>query len=397
MSLLSRVKPACGWLFVLVISVVILTPMQNDMYVSSFPAMAHYFHVGNIELVLGIGLISMSAMQLFYGPFLDFYGRKPVMMVGLGIFIVGAFITATSTHFSMMLAGRTVQAAGACGLIAGTMAVLRDRFTKDEAVTYVAFVFGIIAVVPLLSPLLGSYMQVEFGWRGGFMLMLVLGIFYLGVLSVALDDVGFQRPAGKLTVARAFGGYRELFQHKKYMAFTLSSGLSYAVIFAYIAGSSRLLMTLLHMSVIHYGWLFCLNAIAIITTAFGAPRAAKKLGLESMMIAGTVVMLVGAALFLAVALLAPQSLMLTVAAIFVMSFGVGLVRPTGSSGAVSSVDARIAGCASSLYSFFLFLGGAVTTSIVHYFLNNSDAPFALLLVGISGLAVLCAMPLRKLA
>nr|WP_159084644.1 MFS transporter [Dongshaea marina] len=147
--------------FYLVLSVCLVTPLSNDLFLPSLPSMAEYFKTPHIQWVMSVFLIGLAVPQLLYGPLFDRFGRKPVLMGGLLIFTLASIAVATSTHFYGLLTARFFQAIGACCSVAGSMAIARDLFDKKHLVKVIAMIMLLIGVCPVLSPLLGAI------WRAG--------------------------------------------------------------------------------------------------------------------------------------------------------------------------------------------------------------------------------------
>lgn len=162
----------------MVLSVCIITPFANDIFIASFPSMQLAFHSDKITLIMTSFMLGLAISQLFYGPLLDRFGRKVVLLGGLVIYCIASTFILFSGNILMLLILRFFQGVGVCSTIVSAMAIARDVYKKEELVKAMATIMAIIGVCPVLAPLFGSFLQSSFGWRASFVLLLVLGIVY---------------------------------------------------------------------------------------------------------------------------------------------------------------------------------------------------------------------------
>ncbi len=121
------------FIFTTILSVCVIVPLSNDIFISGMPAMKQYFAVGdNISWVLSFSLLGLAAAQLFYGPFSDRFGRKPVLLFGLLLYTFASAQVMSTDSFSWLLLGRFIQAMGACSAITSALAIARDRCEQKE-------------------------------------------------------------------------------------------------------------------------------------------------------------------------------------------------------------------------------------------------------------------------
>jgi len=145
------------------------------------------FVVSALFLGLGFG-------QMLYGPLSDRFGRKPVIQLGLGIFVLGSVISIFSTSFSMILAGRVLQGLGVAGPRILTVAMVRDRYAGAEMARIMSLVMALFLLVPTIAPAIGQAILVVASWRWIFSLLLVVALIGAGAWSAGDAEAGTSPP-----------------------------------------------------------------------------------------------------------------------------------------------------------------------------------------------------------
>lgn len=378
------------WLLMVILTVCIITPFSNDIFIPSFPAIAKALGNPNVQLIMSVFLGGLALSQIFYGPLLDRFGRKPVLLGGLILFVISSFFVAFANSFSVLLTGRFFQAIGVCSTIVAALAIVRDSFPKEYTIKVIAILFGIIGVCPAISPIIGSYLEVHFGWRASFIFLLALGIFYLALVTFCFRESMLEKNKEALTRKHMFGNFGKMLKHRQFLSYITTSLLSYSILFGYIAAMPFLLINKLNLSIIAFGWIFALNALAIVIMAFLAPKMTNKIGLPKTLLIGAVIITIGASILLLINLNG-SSVWKIVAPMIVATLGVGTIRPTASAGAMNIFPPNIAGSAAALFSFFSFAGGAIFTVIAGKLAMYSTIEFASAILILGVLAIVTAL------
>lgn len=375
----------------LMLTVCMLVPFGMDVFLAGLPQIQQVFSVGNVGTMLSAYLLGLALGQLFYGPLYDYFGRKPVLLVGLLIYLIGVVIVLLSPTYKLLLIGRFIQAIGACSAAVAAMAIVRDSFPHKEVAKYIAVVFGIIAVCPVLSPVIGSYLQAHFGWKGSFVLLLVFSVFYLGVTLFLFKESMLEKNKHALHVKKMVGNYVRFMRHREYFCFTMISCFSYAALFSYVSVASLVYIKLLGFGVEAFGWLFLSNTVVILIMNFAAPTLSGKFGLKTVLLLGVALLVLGVALLVVLINTLGFSLLTFMIGILVMLGGVGMIRPTAAAGAMHIFPKKVAGSASALFLFFSFIGGMVCTSVSGYLISLSVNDFLNLLAVLSVFAVIVSL------
>ena len=163
------------------IALVACAAVSTDLYLSGIPSLAADLGVGPAEaqLTLSVFMAAFAVGQLVFGPLSDHYGRKPVAAIGLSLYSVAALACMLAPGIGLLLVARCVQGFAASSGPVIARAIVRDRFQGAEAARFMSQLAGAMAVVPLLAPVLGSWLLYWFDWRAQFGMLLLFGLLTL--------------------------------------------------------------------------------------------------------------------------------------------------------------------------------------------------------------------------
>jgi len=352
-------------LFLLVLTSVIIVPFSNDVFISGLPAMGRFFHVDDTGLIISLFLLGLAVSQPFYGPLSDRFGRKPVFLIGLLIYVISSMLILLAQSWPLLVTARFVQAIGACSVVGSILAILRDTYSQEKMVSAMALVFGIIGVCPVIAPLIGSIVNSAFGWRASFVILFVLGAFYMVTIGLFFKETQEEKNLNALKPKHILMNYLSLIRNLPYLKFCLSSGFSYGVLFSYLAISPFFIIIELHCSLIAYGIIIALNGTGIIVMAFLAPKISRELGLKKTLYIGLILITSGGLLMVIINTILTLTLLTFILPMFISIVGIGMIRPTASAGAMSLAEKKISGSAAAGFNFISFAGGAATTGFIH--------------------------------
>jgi DHA1 family bicyclomycin/chloramphenicol resistance-like MFS transporter len=300
----------------------------------------------------------MAGGMLFYGPLSDRFGRRPVLIAGVAVYVAATVVCLFSPSIEPLIAARFVQGLGACaGPVLGR-AVVRDVFGAERAGRVLSYMSMAMAVAPAVGPVLGGYLEVAFGWRAAFTVLLAFSAACLAGLIFLLPETNPE----KLPHATRFGAllrnYASLLGHRVYLGYVLCASFGYSGIFIYISGSSFVLIDGLGLSPDIYGYCFAAAVVGYMCGAFASGRLGKRWPLDRMIGYGLVICLTAGALAagfaFAVAFAGVAEVATVVAPFALFLAGAGLVLPNSVAGSLGPFP-RIAGSASALLGFVQML------------------------------------------
>lgn len=364
-------------------------PLSTDMYVPSLPAIAQGFAVpaAQAQLTISAYLIGFAIGQLIYGPVSDRYGRKPVLLVAVALFCAASFGCMVAPSIETLIVFRTLQALGGCGGVVLARAVVRDLYSGPRAGRELSLISMVMALAPVVAPLIGGVMQTGFGWRANFAVLTASGLLIAAAVCWRLPETLDKSLAGTAPVSmvRAFGGF---LRDGSFVAHAGLVMLVFAGLFAWISASSFVLQDLYGLSSLAFGMAFAVGSAGFMAGSAIASRYVGRLGLDRVIGLGAFAQAAGGLLMvvaLAIGLRSAASLVIPMA---IYLSGLGLVLPQAIAGAMHPYRDR-AGAASSLLGFLQQSGAALCGVLVGQFLGESAWPMAaaVALTGIASLAL----------
>ncbi len=257
------------WLAILLGALTAFGPLAIDMYLPAFPQITHELkaHEGTIQFTLAIFLIGSGVSQVLYGPLADRLGRRGPLLVGCGLFVIGALACAMARSVEALIVARLVQALGAGGGVVIARAIVRDLFEGHESAHFFSQLMVVMGVAPIAAPWLGGQVLSLGNWRLIFVALAAFGGLCLLLSAFTLrETLPAERRTGKgiADVVKTFGS---LLRHRVFAGYALVAGLCSGVLFAYIAGAPLVYIELHHVSPQHFGLFFGANAVGLIGAA----------------------------------------------------------------------------------------------------------------------------------
>lgn len=358
--------PALATLFVA------LGPITMSMYAPAMPALAAALGTtpAKVQLTLTVYLAAFAVAQLVYGPLSDRFGRRPVVLAGMVVFVAGSVEAAFATSIEALLLARFVQAVGACAGPAVARAIVRDVYSGPAAARVLAVVGMALTVAPAVGPAVGGYFQAWFGWRSIF---LTLGLFGVVVFAagVLMTETHRRRDATALDPRRMLANYRTLLTRPVYLGYVAIVACTLAGLLSYVAGSPFVLISIVGLSPEAFGWTSIATTGGYFVGSIAASRLVGRLGLRRMVTAGMLVVLTGGGLLLLTVSLGKVGVVTVVGPMILWTCGLGAVYPSAMAGALQPFP-HIAGSASALMGF-LQMGTGALGSLAVARLNDGTA------------------------
>ena len=351
-------------------------PLTTDMYLPSLPDIARQLGASSaqVQLTISAYLIGFAAGQIIYGPVSDRHGRKPVLIGAIALYCAASLACALSTSIEMLIVARAFQALGGSGGIVLTRAIVRDIYSGAHAGRELSVIGSVMALAPVLAPIVGGLIQTAFGWRVTFLALVGAGFVGGGVVWRLLPETLNIR-AEPVSLPSMLRSYRIVGRNPAYLAYLAITSASYAGLFAWISGSAFVLQDLYGLAPFDFGVAFALGSVGYMTGSVIAARLVIRLGLDGVLgFGGCACAGGGLAMVTAVAygLTSSMSLVIPMA---VYLAGLGMVLPQGIAGAMTPFPER-AGAASSLFGFVQQTAAAVCGATVGWFLGQSAWPLA---------------------
>jgi DHA1 family bicyclomycin/chloramphenicol resistance-like MFS transporter len=372
-------RPGSRALVSLLTALVALGPVSISLYVPSMPSLAVEFRAtpGLVLQSFTIFIAGFAAAQLVYGPLADRFGRRPVLIGGLVLYIVASLACAQSTSIDAFLVARLVQGLGACVGPVVARAIVRDRFERADAVRAFAFIGTAIALAPALGPLIGGFLEVWFGWRSAFLFLIGYGLLMTGLVLARLEETIPQRDASATDPVRLLRNYASLLSNARYLGYLAPVTFCFGGLFAYNATAPFLIIDGLGLSPDRFGMLAIFTVSTYATGSWLAGRLEGRFSTRHTVITGLAA--AGLAAVSMLALAGELSLARVIGPMMLFVFGFGLLIPACTAAALHPFP-RIAGSASAMMGFLQMGVGALGSLILSQIHDGTAVPLGLVMV-----------------
>lgn len=364
-------------------------PFSIDMYLPGFDAIAASLNttVAHIQLSLTSFFIGIASGQIIYGPLLDRFGRKVPLIVGLIIYIAASISCALTNSADHLVAYRFIQALGSCGGMVASRAMVRDFFGPTESAKIFSLLMLVIGISPILAPTVGSFVMAHWHWHGIFLVLAVITTCILLVVIFFLPESKGPNPDMSLMPRPITRSYWQVFKNRQFFTYALAGGFASSGLYAYLAGSPYIMITLYGLDEKQYGLVFALIASALITASqlnryLLNTYSSEKIARTALIVQSTIGMvLVG------FCIAGYINLFWLIALIFLFLGSQGFVFPNTSALALAPFN-RLAGSASALLGSLQMACGALSSGLVSYFYNGTTIPMAAVMAGCAGISML---------
>lgn len=349
----------------LLASLVTLASLATDMGLPVLAATAAALGVtsGTAALTLSVFMAGFALGPLVFGPLSDGLGRRPILLIGSAMFALFGGLAAFSRSLDALLVWRLLMGTGAGACQVTVIATIRDLFTGTEARVKQSYVNLAAGVAPVVAPTLGVVIAAAFGtWRAIYGALAIVGTVLATIVALRFGESVTRR--GGNTVRAALGSYARVLSHPVTLGYVTVIALNFGCLFAYVSGSSLVLIQLLGVSRRVYGMLFAVTSVGLMIGALSSARLSRRgTSHRRLIFWGMAAIVATAILLLALTVAGWIRVWVLVPLAFIGFIGQGIVRPNATQGALEPM-ATIAGVASAVMSGIQMLTGALASGLV---------------------------------
>jgi DHA1 family bicyclomycin/chloramphenicol resistance-like MFS transporter len=366
-----------------------------QFFVPAMPDLVGIFETtpAMVQLTLTLFMLTYGIFQAVYGPLSDRFGRKPVLLVAIVIYVAGSFLGAAASSIEMVIVARALQAVGAAAGFVLVPAIARDVYGHGgapRAMSYISMTNGFISAA---GPLIGGLIHQYAGWRYGLLATGTLGVSMLVMTALYLKESGVV-VRQRIAFAPILRGYVSLARKRGFLGYVLAVVSVNGVFYAFLAGAAFVAIDTLGVSPSGFG-LFMIPAVVFFMTAsFFSDRLAARIGTTRVILIGTLFTTAGAVGLLVVSLAGHQSVAALLIASAFMGFGNGQVLPSCIAEAVS-FDPKLAGTASAWIGVSQMVVAALASQVYGFIHDGTTVPVALLMTILAGCALLSLVPIAQ--
>jgi len=387
----NQISHPYGRRFILLLaSMTAIGPLSTDMYVASLPSIARWFAVSDYaaQLTLSAFMFGFAAGQLVFGPLGDRYGRRPIILIGLSLYLAGTLACLAAPSIEFIISARFIQALGAAASLVLSRAIIRDVYGTAGAAAVMALMGTIMGVVPLVGPTIGGFIEAYLGWQANFVFMLVCIAGVLSVIAFKLSETLDPAHIQPIRIQKILHNYGTLIGDRHFMAHVATAACCFAGLFAYISGSSFVFQITFDIAPELFGFLFGLGVFAYMLGTLLARRLAPSWPIPRVLLLGASIAAGGGLLMAFLAQAGVNDLLAVLLPQLVYSFSVGLVIPQALAGAIIPFP-HMSGTASAFAGFCQSGFGAVVGALVGWTFDGTQVPMTLA-IGTMGILTFAA-------
>lgn len=353
-------------------------PLAIDTYLPSLPAIAIDLGVSSsaVQQSVSAFFIGIAAGQLLAGPLSDRYGRRPILLVGFGLFFIATIACALAPNIETLNAGRLLQGLAASVSPAAGRAMVRDMWAGNEAARAMSYVTMAMVVAPLLAPLIGGFIISYWDWRMIFWALLIFAASALALVMLRLPETNGPEKRGDVKLPDYFRAYGRVLSHQQSWAYLLCGGFSLATMFAYITGSPFVYIEFFNVPETYFGLFFGLNVIGLFIGNLINARLVTAFGYIQMLGYGIAIALIGAFMLTFTSFFAFGGIVAVVIGLFITVAPASMVGSNSTVG-LMNLFPRNAGAAMGLFGVAQFGLGAVASILVSLFHTGTPTAMAL--------------------
>ncbi len=376
------------WFLVVLVGATALGPLAIQIFLPSLPAIQADLKVsGSVaQLVFSLSMAAISVSMLIYGPLSDRFGRRPALVTGLVLYLIGSLVSTFAPSIAVLIIGRTVQAIGGAGPLALTRTIIRDLYGRERAASMIAYLTMAMVIAPMMAPAIGGYLNDLISWRASFAFCGIVGVLVTALVITGLPETHQERVAipGLGSIIATFA---LLLRTPAFRGFALQSAFCLASFFSFAAAAPYVVIVVMERSASAYGLFFIVVSLAYMFGNFIAGRISERVGVERMVLIGSSLAVLATLLCLLCLVLFGWVPWALFGPCILLAIGNGLSVPNAMAGAIS-VDPRAAGAASGLAGFLQMLIAAVFAQLSGMWQNGTPFPMIGFMIAASALALL---------
>ena len=367
-------------LIVLLAATSALGPAAMQILLPAIPVIRETFVVSTevAQLTLSLSMLAIALGTLFYGPMSDKYGRKPVMLAGLLITLLGSVLCYMAHSIEMLILSRFVQAfGGAVGLVLAR-AIVRDVYGAEEAARVIATLVMVMVVMPMLSPALGGELMLLFGWESVFVVIAMMTLIMFLLLSRKLPET-LSEPVPFEGVVSMLANYARLFRSRVFCGYAFCVTFVSVVFFSFIAAAPEIMVSVLNRPPNEYGYYFIMVPAGFMAGNNVARYFSRSYSMNRLISFGASVSVAGILLTILLQWSGLHHPLALFAPVALAIFGNGITLPNAQAAAINEFP-KYAGSASGLTGFLQMAFSAVAAQLVAIIYNGTVYPLLVLML-----------------
>ena len=354
-----------------------IQPVTTDLYLPALPLLTANFGaaMGQAQYTLSALLLAFGVSQLVWGPLSDRYGRRPILVIGLVAYLVAAIGCAFASTMLQLIVWRALQGAAMGAVVMCARALVRDLYAPQEGVRVMSKGMSGLGAMACASPALGGLLTQFYGARAALLAVAVFGALALALVALTFKEtLRFKNPQA-LQLSTLAQTWRGVLRNPTFIAFSALSVTSYAGLFTFLACSPFVLIGVLGLSKVQFGWAMFVVALSYLSGTFICRRLLLRMSVQKTVALAGGVSLMGGTLLGVLALAGVTNVWAVLGPMIIFMLGHGVHQPCGQSGAIGPFP-RAAGAASAMNGFLMMVAAFAMGSWLGWRLDGTVLPLA---------------------
>jgi MFS transporter, DHA1 family, multidrug resistance protein len=358
-------------------SIMALNPLAMDMMLPALPNIASAFHItvaNRPQAVLSTFMIGFGVGQFVMGPLSDRFGRRPVLIGGMILYVIASLLAIAAPSFETVLLARALQGLGTAATRVIATSIVRDCYAGRRMASVMSLAMMVFIAVPVIAPSFGQAVMLLTQWRGIFIVLMLYGVLALIWSALRMPETLPVSERKSLAVRDVLGAFRQTVTNRQTLGYALAAGGVLGALFAYVFSSQQVFTEIFKLG--HYFPIaFAAVAVGIAIAGFLNARIVGRLGMRVISHGGLVGAVAVAGIMFVAAKLQMLHLPLFMMLSTLMMFAFGLMFANFTALAMEP-QGHIAGTASSLYGSITTLLGIGIGAAIGQDYNGTLLPFA---------------------
>ena len=355
--------------------------IEVDISVPGFPDMARYFAVseGEVQLTVAVNFAGFCLAALVYGPLSEAYGRRPLMVIGNLIMVLGAVGCVFAPDLPLLLLARFVQGVGASASAVVVFAMIADAYQGEKSARLIGVMNSFLTTAMALAPVLGGFINEAIGWRGNYSVVALVAVVSWVLLALYLPETRQQRNI--ISMRKIITDFKKLLSSSRFMVYAIVPSTCGAAYFSFIACAAFLYQQTYQVNIVEYSLHQGIIVGAFSLVSSFSSNLSSRMGRHRSLLIGGAMGIGGALLMLTLSLLGECGAFATTLCMVLFASGAAIVYPLIFASSLE-IFPDIRGAASSLIMSFRSLLISFSIALMGYFYNGTAYNVALIILGI---------------
>ncbi len=325
--------------------------------------------------------------QLGYGPLSDHYGRRPVLMSGLGLYIAATILCCFSWNAESLVFFRFLQAVGGGAGTVLSRAIIRDRYSGDVMARMMSIMLSVVLFAPMIAPFIGGYLLVWLGWRAVFWTLTLCGLLALGVTLLGIRESLVTENRAAIDPRSLLVAYANVLRHRRAVGYVLSGGFSFGTLFAFLSSAAFVFIDYYGLKPTQLGYVFIVNVLGVQAGGLINSRLVLTRGLHRMMGIAVMMLVCGSAALFGLIIFDIGGLWGAVFGIMLFTIPLNMINANAAAGTLEYFPHQ-AGTASAVIGAVRYGMGALSGVCVGLLHDGTPLPMATVILGCAVLSAL---------